>query len=69
MKPFLSDKIVSKEPITLVENNEIISEESKLAKTLNYFFSYIVTNLKIPEYKGYSISLIENVQILLLNLF
>ena len=69
MKPFLSDKIVSKEPITLVEKNEIISEESKLAKTLNYFFSYIVTNLKIPEYKGYSISLIENVQILLLNLF
>ena len=61
MKPFLSDKIVSKEQITLVENDEIISEESNVAQTLNSFFSNIVTNLKIPEYKDYDISFNENV--------
>ena len=47
-KPFLSDKIVSKEQITLVEKKEIISEDSDVAQTLNSFFSNIVTNLKIP---------------------
>ena len=31
VKPFLSDKIVSKEQILLVENEEIISEDSKIA--------------------------------------
>ena len=61
MKPFLSDKIVSKEQISLVENDEIISEESNVAQTLNFFFSNIVTNLKIPEYKDYDISFNENV--------
>ena len=30
VKPFLSDKIVSKEQILLVENDEIISEDTKL---------------------------------------
>ena len=48
VKPFLSDKIVSKEQITLGENNEIIPEDSDVAQTLNSLFSNIVTNLKIP---------------------
>ena len=60
VKPFLSDKIVSKEQITLVENKEIISEDSDAAQTLNYFFSNIVTNLKIPIYVN-SNSNLENV--------
>ena len=47
VKPFLSGKIVSKEKITLAENNEIISEDSDVAQTLNSFFSNIKTNLKI----------------------
>ena len=38
VKFFLLDKIVSKEQITLVENNEIISEDSAVAQTLNSFF-------------------------------
>ena len=49
-RPFLSDKVVSREEITLIENNKIISENSDVAQPLNYFFSSIVTNLKIPEY-------------------
>ena len=49
VKPFLSDKIVSKEQITLVEIiSEIISEDRYVAQTLNSFFSNIATNLKIP---------------------
>ena len=61
VKPFLSDKIVSKEQILLGENDEIISEDSKVAESLNYFFSNIVKNLKTPEYKTDNDSLLENV--------
>ena len=39
VKLFLSDKIVSKDQITLVENNEIISEDSDVAQTLKTFRS------------------------------
>ena len=61
MKPFLSDKMVSKEQMLIVENDEIISEGSKIAKSLYSFFSNIVKNLKIPECKPYNDSLFENV--------
>ena len=47
---FFSDKIISREQITLIENDKIISEDSHVAQSLNFFFSSIVTNLKIPEY-------------------
>ena len=47
-KAFSFGQIVSKEQTTLVENNEIISEDGDVAQTLNSFFSNIVTNLKIP---------------------
>ena len=60
LKPFLLDKIVSKEQITLVKNKEITSEDSDVAQTLNSFFSNIVTNLKIPAYVD-SNSNLENV--------
>ena len=56
VKPILSDKI-----ILLVENDEIIFEDSKIAKSLNSFFSNIVKNLKIPRYRPYNDSLFENV--------
>ena len=61
MKPFLSDKIVSKEQILLVEDEEIISEDSKIVESLNSFFSNIVKNLKIPGYRPHNDSLFENV--------
>ena len=61
VKPFLWDKIVSKEQILLVENEEIISEDSKIAESLNSFFSNIVKNLKIPGYRPHNDSLFENV--------
>ena len=60
VKPLLLDKIVSKEQILLVENDEIISEDSKIAKSLNPFFSNILKNLKISGYRPHNNSLFEN---------
>ena len=47
-KPFLSEKNKSKEKITLIKNDEIISDDLEVANTLKYFSS-VVKNLKIPE--------------------
>ena len=60
MKSFLSDKIVSKEQILLVENDEIISEDSKIAESLNSFQT-LLKNLKIPGYREHNDSSFENI--------
>ena len=51
VKPFLSDKVKSRETITLVNNENLESNENEVAKTFNDFFLNIVKNLKIPEYQ------------------
>ena len=51
VKPFLSDKVKSREAIILVDNENIKSNENEMANTFNDFFSNIVKNLKIPEYQ------------------
>ena len=53
IKPFLSDKIVLSERITLIDNGEVVAIEQDTANVLNTFSSNIVTNLKIPEYVDY----------------
>ena len=58
---FSFGKIVSKEQILLVENDEIISEDSKIAESLNSLFSNIAKNLKIPGYRPHNESLFESV--------
>ena len=45
LKPFLSDKIVSKEELTLIEDNEIVESDINTAQILNTFYN-IVSNLK-----------------------
>ena len=50
VKPFLSDKITSKEKITLIEENKIVSNDENTAQVFNTFFSNIVGSLNIPEY-------------------
>ena len=45
ISPLFSNKIKSKEKITLVENDEIISSDIEVAKTFQNFFSSIVKNL------------------------
>ena len=54
IKPFLADKIMSTERITLTDNGEVVRTEQDNAMfwILN-FFSNIVTNLKIPEQTDY----------------
>ena len=52
IKPLLSDKSKSNEKITLVEANEIISEDKDNAELLNSFFVNAVKNLKIPEFSN-----------------
>ena len=49
VKPFLSEKNKSREKITLVKNEEIISDDVEVANTLNNYFLNVIKNLKIPE--------------------
>ena len=49
VNPFLSDKITSKEKITLIEKNEIVSNDENTAQVLNTFFSNVVGSLNIPS--------------------
>ena len=50
VKPFLSEKLKSREKITLVEKEELVSSESDVAQRFRQFFSNIVKNLDIPKY-------------------
>ena len=47
ISPLFSNKIKSKEKITPVENDEIISSDTEVAKTFQNVFSFIVKNLNI----------------------
>ena len=49
ISPLFSKKIKSKEKITLVENDKIISSDIEVAKTFQNFFSSIVNNLNIQR--------------------
>ena len=51
IKPCFSDKSKNSERIILIENDEIVMEDGKVALTLNTFFSNIVTtSLNITKY-------------------
>ena len=49
MKPFLTDKGVSKNNISLIEGAKIITEDSDVAETLNNYFDEAVLHLGINE--------------------
>ena len=49
VKPFLYEKNKSRENITLVKNEDVISDDAEVANTLNNYFPNIVKNLKIPK--------------------
>ena len=51
VKPLLSNKIMSSKKITLVEGTKILKNDKETAKVLNNFFSTIIQNLKILQYK------------------
>ena len=65
VKPFFSDNKVSNENITLVDNNEIISDDSIVADTFNTYFSNAVKSLNInikPEFIEQSDSINDPIQ-------
>ena len=52
IKPFLSEKTKSREKITLIENENFVSDDAEGANCLNiYFFSNIVKSLEIRKYE------------------
>ena len=53
IKPLFSDKNTIGSKITLIDNNEIISNDAIVAETLNDFFTNAVANLDIIGYKTY----------------
>ena len=51
VKPFLSNKSISSEKKALVEGTRILKNDKETAKVLSIFFSSIIQNIKIPQYK------------------
>ena len=50
IKPFQSDKILSTERITLIDNGEVVPTEQDTTLVLSTFFSNIVTSLSDPRF-------------------
>ena len=55
MKPFFSEKNTSNKHITLIEGEDVISSDMKVAEIMNTFFATSATNLDIREYNTISI--------------
>ena len=51
--PFLSEKIVSTEKISLTDSDDIFSSDHETVRVLNTFFSNVVSSPKTPEYTNY----------------
>ena len=51
VKPCISEKTKSAEKITLIENENLVSDDAEVANCLNNFFSYFVQNFKILKYE------------------
>ena len=52
MKPFLSGKCTYASKISLVHNDNVISDDQELADTFNNLFEHGVDNLGIQEYQS-----------------
>ena len=52
IKPLFSDKHFTANKITLLDGNDIISEDAEVAKTFNDYFSNIVRRLNSEGYKN-----------------
>ena len=52
MKPFLSEKCTYASKISLVHNDNVISDDQELVDTFNNFFEHAVDNLGIQEYQS-----------------
>ena len=54
VKPLFSEKTMTTENITLVENNVMVSKDKEVAEVFNSFFSNAVKNLNIDSYEHFS---------------
>ncbi len=54
VKPLFSEKCVSSDNITLIENNEIVSDDKQVADIFNDFFSKAVKSLNIDYFEHFS---------------
>ena len=53
IKPLLSDKCLQSSTISLVDNKNVISDDSELANTFNNYFEKTVIELGIKEYENF----------------
>ena len=49
-KPLFSEKYILNKKITLVENNDIVSNDADVAEIMNLYFSFAVQDLEIDGY-------------------
>ena len=49
IKPYFTDKGINHDNITLVENEETVSDNKEISETLNKFFSEVVANLNLSH--------------------
>ena len=61
IRPLFSGKSKSKSKITLIKGDEIISDDQKVAETLNNYFIDAVKNLDIKKFYFFSITLLTGV--------
>ena len=57
IKPYFTDESINRDNITLVENEETVSDDNEISETLNNFFSEVVTNLNLPQYNDPTVNL------------
>ena len=62
IKPYFTDESINHDNITLVENEETVSDNKEISETLNNFFSEVVTNLNPLQYDDQTVNVedIEN---------
>ena len=53
IKRSFSDKIVTRDRMHMIENDEIVKTELEIAETLNNFFGNVIKNLMNPKYSEY----------------
>ena len=61
IKPYFTDESINHDNITLVENEETVSDNKEISETLNNFFSEVVTNLNLPQYNDPTVN-VEDIE-------
>ena len=61
IKSYFTDKGINHDKITLVDNEETVSDNEEISETLNNFFSDVVTNLNLPQYNDPTVN-VEDIE-------